>query len=91
MVCGANRGRYGKLVEELHNYFTKVNGKYPVDMTEVYSLFLNYKKSHSKLEVILVDNSEEVSFSNVRGDEVGRVRKYSGVIGGFCKRKVCCY
>ena len=43
MLCRADRRRYGKFVEELHNDFTKVNGKYPENMTEVYSLLINYK------------------------------------------------
>ena len=38
-------------------------------MMEAYNLLLSYKTSHSNSVVILVDDSEEVSFANVGGDE----------------------
>ena len=41
MLCGANRGRYGKLVEELRNDFTKGSNYYPADLTEAYNLLLS--------------------------------------------------
>ena len=85
MLCGAPRGRYSKLVEELQNDFNKGNYDYPVDMKEDYNLLLNYKTSHSKSEVRLVEDSEKVLFANVIGDKGG------GGSGACGKRKVRCY
>ena len=45
MLCGADQGRYGKLVEELKHDFTKGNYNYPTNTTEEYNLFINYKTS----------------------------------------------
>ena len=38
MLCGADQARYRNLVEELHNYFTKVNEDYPANATESYNI-----------------------------------------------------
>ena len=43
---------------------------------------------HSKLEVILVYNLEEVSFGNVGGEKGGRVNKDGRVSGGRRKKSV---
>ena len=82
MLCGYERGRYGSFLEELHKKFTKGNNYYPEYLMEAYILLLNYKTSHSKLVAILVDDSEEVLFGNVGGDENRGVNKGRG------KRKV---
>ena len=54
MLCGANRGRCGKLLEDLRIDFTKGGDYYPEDLTEEYNLLINYKTSHSKLAAILL-------------------------------------
>ena len=86
MLCGANRGKYGKLVEELRNDFTKGGDYYPANMTEAYELLLNYKTSHSKLSARLMDDPEEVSFGKVGGDKGGRVNKDRRVSGDAKKK-----
>ena len=90
MLCGADRGRYGKFVEELRNDFTKGGDYYPEDMTEAYDLLINYKTSHSKLAERMVDDPEDVSFGNVGGDKGGRVNKNRRVSRGRGK-KLWCY
>ena len=90
MLCGADRGEYGKLVEELQNDFTKGGDYYPADLTEAYKLLLKYKTLHSKLAAILVYNLEEVSFGNEGGEKGGRVNKDGRVSGGR-EKKVWCY
>ena len=67
MLCGADRGGYGKFVGELGKYFTKGNNYYPEDLTEAYNLLIKYKTSHSKLATRLVEDPEEVYFGNVGG------------------------
>ena len=90
MICGSNRGGYGKLVEELQNNFTKEKNYYPAYLTEEYNLLLNYKTLHSKLEARLVDFPEEVPFGNVGGYE-GRRVNMDGRVSGCCGKKVWCY
>ena len=55
MICGADQGRYVKLVEELQNDFTKGNGDYPANTLESYILLGNYKTSY-ELPTIFIDN-----------------------------------
>ena len=62
MICRAERGRYGKLLEGLQKCFTKGNDYYPKDLMDTYNFLLNYKTLHSKLVSILVGDSEEVLF-----------------------------
>ena len=68
MLCGADRGRYGKLVEELQNDFTKGNNYCPTNMTEAYNLLVNYKMFY-KPPTRLADDSEEALFANIGGSK----------------------
>ena len=45
MLYGADQGRYGKMLEELQNDFTKGNDDCPADVTDTYNLLVNYKTS----------------------------------------------
>ena len=91
MLCVAERGRYGKLLEELRNYFTKVDNYYPADIMESSNILLKYKTSHSKLVEIMVDKSEEVFFGNMGGDENIKFNTDGGVSGGRGRIKVESY
>ena len=90
MLCGADRGEYGKLVEELRNDFTKGGDYYPANLTEAYELLLNYKTSQSNLSARLMDDPEEVSFGNVGGDKGGIFNKDGRVSRGR-RKKLWCY
>ena len=68
MLCGSNQERYIKMVEELQNYFVKVNVNYPYVTTEAYKLLVNYKASY-KPQTILVDELEDLLFTDVGGNE----------------------
>ena len=74
MLCGADQGRYGNLVEELQNDFTKGNRNYPANTTKAYNLLLNYNISNNT-PTRLVDDSEEVLFTNILGSE-GKSNSY---------------
>ena len=80
MLYRSNQGRYGHMAEELQNDFTKGNVKCPENTTEEYNLIVNYKTSW-KPPPSLVDDSEEVSFSNVGGSE-GNYNSYKSGRGG---------
>ena len=88
MLCGADRGSYGKMVEELQNYFSKGNGEYAANMTGEYNLLINYKTSY-KPPTILVYDSEDMSLANV-GCREGKSNSYKGSAGSR-ERKVKCY
>ena len=88
IICGAERGRYSKMVEELQNDFTKGNRNYPANTTKAYNLLLNYNISYNT-PTRLVDDSEEVLFANVGGSE-GKSNAYKSG-GGGRERKVICY
>ena len=80
MLCGADRGRYGNLVEELRKDFSKVNNDYPVYTANAYNLLIKYKTPHSNLATRLLDNSEEVLFTNVGGIK-GKSNSYNIGVG----------
>ena len=50
-ISGANRIKYGRLIEELENSYLKGNkNEYPKTVTDAYNLLLNYKndpRNHS--------------------------------------------
>lgn len=41
----ADRGRYGKSIEEIENYYLKGHGDYPKTPTKAYNLLVNCKNS----------------------------------------------
>ncbi len=43
VLVRADRGRYGKLIEEIENAFLKGNNDYPETPTEAYNLLVNYR------------------------------------------------
>ena len=54
-MCRSGQGRYGNLVEEFQNDFTKGNDNYLSKTTEVYNFLITYKTTHSNPETRLVD------------------------------------
>jgi hypothetical protein len=44
ILVRADRGRYGKLIEDVENSFLKGNNDYPTTPTEAYNLLVNYRK-----------------------------------------------
>ena len=68
MLYGDYQRRYRKLVEELQNDFTKGNGNQPENTTDENNLLIIYKPSYNP-PTRLVDDSEEVSFTNVGGNK----------------------
>ena len=45
-LLGSDRRRYGKLIDELQNDFTKNSNTYPKTVTEAYNLLINYKNTN---------------------------------------------
>ena len=73
----------------MQNNFTNSNYDYPTDTIEACNLLVNYKTTHSNMETILVENLEEVSFTNVGGSE-GKSNSYKRDGGGsdYSERQV---
>jgi hypothetical protein len=61
--------RYGKLLDELENDFTKGTDNYPDSVTKAYNLVVNHKGQHHVVSHLFND-SEAVSFANVDGKKV---------------------
>jgi hypothetical protein len=47
ILIRVDRGRFGKLIEEMENDFLKGNDNYPKTPTEAYNLLVNYKNYNS--------------------------------------------
>jgi hypothetical protein len=64
-LAGADRSRYGKLIENLENDFTQGQDRYPKTLTAAYSLLTNWKQAVHKS---LGPANDGMSFTNVDGD-----------------------
>jgi hypothetical protein len=60
----SDKVRFGKLLEDLENNYTKGGNNYPTTVTSAYNLVVNYK-NYQKPATRLINNSEGVSFANV--------------------------
>ena len=70
----ADPARYGKLLIELANNFTRGNDQYPADMTIAYNLLINFKtenttkQTHPKYGTISDSDDDDLSFLNFQSD-----------------------
>jgi hypothetical protein len=64
-----DKQRYGKLLDELENDFTKGTDNYPDSVTNAYNLVVNHK-GQQRVVSRLFNDSEAVSFANVDGKKV---------------------
>ena len=72
MLYVSDHTRYLKLVEDLNTNFIKWKINYPSVVMEAYNLLLNYQYYHGNQHGYrLVDYSEEVSFTNIKGNDNG--------------------
>jgi hypothetical protein len=62
ILVRADRGRYGKLIEEVENAYLKGNNDYPTTPTESYNLLVNYKTYSSNKRTISQGGLEQVAF-----------------------------
>jgi hypothetical protein len=64
-LMGADRNRYGKLIEDLENAFTQGQDNYPRTVTGAYTMLTTWKQRN--IVHVLGSASEGVSFANVEG------------------------
>jgi hypothetical protein len=63
-ISSADKLRFGTLLEDLENYYTKWAKNYPVSIISAYKLIVHYKK-YQKPVGCLYNDSEGVSFVNI--------------------------
>jgi hypothetical protein len=73
-VMGADKTRYGRLMEDLENSFTQGSDKYPKTMGEAYNLLVNWKQNPQNY-MHVVDNTHDgtmfvTTITDVGGDSV---------------------
>eukprot|EP00957_Ditylum_brightwellii_P211200 15365881-Ditylum_brightwellii.AAC.1 len=96
-LASANRGRYGKLLEELHNDHLKGNGKYPITLVAAHKLLVNWQ-SDSRNHPRVVSN-DGVAFAidgddgtpNEEGDESDAVLNSNGKVVDRNGNEVKCF
>jgi hypothetical protein len=69
-IAGADRQRYGKLIEDLENDHTQKQDRYPKNLVDAYGLLLNWKQNPQNLMGVIGTNSDGVAFSQ-EGIETG--------------------
>jgi hypothetical protein len=77
-IAAYDKTRYGKLLEDLENDFTKGTNNYLVNVTSAYNLVVNYK-NYLKAGGRLINDTKGVSFANVGRRQVdhSKVKCYS--------------
>jgi hypothetical protein len=88
-LFSADKGRYGKLLEDLENRFTQGNDVYPDTLQQAYSRLVHWKQDPKNIVCLVKGVNDGVAFANV-GTE-GQVTGRGGHGGGGTGREVICY
>ena len=83
-IFGADRSRYGKLIENLENYYLQGCGGYPKSIQSAYNLLSNWKQDSMRNSALRNDG---VSFTL----ESGTALTTAGKTSQINKRKVICH
>ena len=59
-LCQSDRKRYGRLLEELENNYTKEKSNYPTDLVTAYRMIIEYKNWQPRSSVL---ESDGVAFT----------------------------
>ena len=82
-LCQSDRERYGRLLEELENYYTKGNSNCPTDLLTAYIMISEYKNWKPRSSVT---ESDGVAFAQqTRGQPNNNINK----IEDWMKDKEC--
>ncbi len=73
LLVREDRGRYGKLIEEIENDFLKGNNDYPKTPTEAYNLLVNYRSYNNVNKQNHAPGLDQVAFMTkwVRSEDEG--------------------
>jgi hypothetical protein len=72
-LSGSDKNRYGSLVEDLENDYTKGNNNYPETLNAAYNLVVNYRNHQRPASHVFID-SEGMTFANVEKRVVDRAK-----------------
>jgi hypothetical protein len=72
-LMGADRHRYGKLLEDLENDFTQRRDNYPKTLVDAYNLLVHWKQDPRNLMRVLGTSSDGVAFANINTDETSSI------------------
>jgi hypothetical protein len=64
-MLGADRKRYGKLLENLENDYTQKNHRWPKTITDAYSLLIKWKQDPRNLLQVVGTSSDGIAFANI--------------------------
>jgi hypothetical protein len=64
-LLGADRKRYGRLLENLENDFTQKTDRWSKTINDAYSLLVNWKQDPRNLMQVLGASSDGVAFTNI--------------------------
>ena len=78
-ILGADRARYGKLVENLENDFLQGRDGYPVTLTGAYNLLTNWKQDPRNNLRTVGPTNDGVAFTNIDDEEVEGDEEHSDV------------
>jgi hypothetical protein len=85
-ILGADRKRYGKLVEDTENAYIQKDDKYPKSLTEAYHLLLHWKQDPKNLMQVLGSANDGVAFANV-GDDTKPTKDCPHITCYNCRKK----
>jgi hypothetical protein len=81
-LLGADRKRFGKLIEDLENSFTQGHDKFPKTLSDAYKLLVNWKQDPRHLVQLVrgnagngTDTGAEVAFANVGEEGTSRTSR----------------
>jgi hypothetical protein len=75
-LLGADRKRYGKLMEDTENAYIQKDDKYPKTLVEAYNLLIHWKQDPKNLMQVLGSTNDGVVFTNL-GDEAKPIKDCS--------------
>jgi hypothetical protein len=94
-ILGADKSRFGKLMEDLENAYTQGDDKYPTDLTDAYKLLTNWKQDPRNLAQVVRRNETVpgVAFTNlgVEDDDGTNEQMAFANLGGNEHPGIRCY
>ena len=75
-LCQSDRKRYGRLLEELENDYTKGNSNYPTNLVTVYRMVSEYKNWQTRSSVPESDGLAFEQQTRVRPNNVNQIEDW---------------
>jgi hypothetical protein len=85
-LLGADRKRYGKLMEDTENVYIQKDDKYPKTLVEAYNLLIHWKQDPKNLMQVLGSTNDGIAFTNLC-DEAKPIKDCSHIMCYNCGKK----